>query len=58
MKKVLGLEDESITEGELAARIKDAEANHTSFEFIRKDGSKLKIDFPHIDPSNIPYVGE
>ncbi len=58
MKKVLGLENENITEEELVARIREAEANHVSFEFTKKDGSKIKIDFPHVDPSHIPYVGE
>ena len=58
MKKVLGLENESIAEEELAARIKEAEANHTSFEFTRKDGTKVKIDFPRIDPSHLNPLGD
>lgn len=59
LKVLLGLAGEDISESEIAARIEQAKEDRTNVaEFTLKDGSKVRIELPSIDPSNIPYVGE
>ena len=59
MKILLGLSGEEISEAEIVAKIQQAKEDRVNVvEFSLKDGSKIRIELPSIDPSNIPYVGE
>jgi hypothetical protein len=59
LKILLGLAGEKISESEIVAKIEQAKEDRTNIvEFTLKDGSKIRIELPSIDPGNIPYVGE